>query len=154
MHTRTVYTYVTRERRDSDARWRRWSGTTKCSKITGGSWRGGGRALFVALIDAILRGRTALFRAATQPPEQPSIPKYPGWLSATSVKYFSMSPMSQSADDTRFLAKRDVHTLSYVTATSCPHSNFLVHVPCIFFARYVLVYIKIAILFVRSFGTD
>lgn len=69
----------TREQRDSDARRRRWSGTTKCSKIISGS-RGGGRALFVALIDVILRGRTALFQAATQPPERPSIPKYPGWL--------------------------------------------------------------------------
>lgn len=69
-----------REQRDSDARQRRWSGITKCSKFTNGSRRGGGRTLFVALIDAILRGRATLFQAATQPPEPPSIPKYPGWL--------------------------------------------------------------------------
>lgn len=96
--------YNTGEQGDSDARRRRRSGTTKCSKIISGSWRGGGRALFVALIDAILRGRTALFQAATQPPEPPSIPKYPGWLVPTSVKYFPMLPMSQLNDDTRFLA--------------------------------------------------
>ena len=51
---------------------------TKRSKITGGSREGGGRALFAARLDATLRGRPPLFRAATQPPEPPSIPKYPG----------------------------------------------------------------------------
>lgn len=57
----------------------RYSGTkTKRSKITDGSREGGGRALFAARLAAILRGRTPLFRAATQPPEPPSIPKYPG----------------------------------------------------------------------------
>lgn len=39
---------------------------------------GGGRALFAARLDAVLRGRPPLFRAATQPPEPPSISKYPG----------------------------------------------------------------------------
>lgn len=70
----------TRAKRQWRTLWRRSSDTTKCSKITSDSWRGGGRALFVSLINAILRGRTALFQAATQPPEPPSIPKYPGWL--------------------------------------------------------------------------